>query len=143
MDEQKLQVSTTTDGKPARPGFETAGAPAPIDTRTGQHESYWILSEEERAKGFTRPYRNKYLHLKCGTVTSMGQALSETYARDPKYYGATFCCACSKHFPLRAYLSGPDAIPQVVDGWQFEWMDGEPVGSTAEEAAEYKKARAT
>jgi hypothetical protein len=22
----------------------------------------------------------------------MGRALSETYARDPKFYGATFCC---------------------------------------------------
>jgi len=36
----------------------------------------------------------------CGTVTTMGRELSETYARDPKFYGATFCCHCGKHFPV-------------------------------------------
>ena len=33
----------------------------------------------------------------CGTVTRMGQALAETYARDPGFYGATYCCGCSMH----------------------------------------------
>lgn len=50
----------------------------------------------------------------CGTVTTMGQALSETYARDPKFYGATFCVGCNRHLP--------------VD--EFIWTaDGETVGS--------------
>ncbi len=110
MDPEKLKVSTTTDGKPPRPGYEAGGAPAPIDPKTGQHESYWVLTEEERAKGFVRPVRNKYVHLTCGVVTRMGQALSETYARDPKYYGATFCVHCQKHFPV-----GPDG--------EFVWDD--------------------
>jgi hypothetical protein len=26
--------------------------------------------------------------------------LCETYARDPKFYGATFCVACCGHFPV-------------------------------------------
>ena len=33
----------------------------------------------------------------CGTLTTMGQALAETYARDPGFYGATYCCGCSMH----------------------------------------------
>lgn len=135
MTPDKLQLSTTTDGKPPRPGHEHSGAPAPIDPRTGQHEAYWVLSEEERAKGFVRPVRRSYLHLACGTVTTMGRALCETYARDPHYYGATFCCGCQRHFPLRDFRT--DALKQT-DGWAFEWQpDGDPVGSTAEEAAAY------
>jgi hypothetical protein len=62
-----------------------------------QAEVYLVLSEEERAKGFVRPVRYSYLHLVCGSVTTMGQALSETYARDPGFYGATYCCTCRQH----------------------------------------------
>jgi hypothetical protein len=29
----------------------------------GQHAIYLVLSEEERSKGFIRPYRDKYLHV--------------------------------------------------------------------------------
>ena len=81
---------------------------------TGMHKSYIVLCEEERAKGFVRPYRDRYKHLTCGGVTAMGRALSETYARDPKFYGATFCVNCNAHHP--------------VD--QFVWTaDGQQVGS--------------
>lgn len=38
----------------------------------------------------------------CGTVTTMGRALSETYARNPHFYGATYCCGCMKHFAVGA-----------------------------------------
>jgi len=67
----------------------------------GQQKTYLVLSEEERAKGFVRPVRTSYIHLKCGTVTKMGQALSETYARNPAFYSGTFCVHCGKHFPLK------------------------------------------
>lgn len=36
----------------------------------------------------------------CGTLTTMGQALAETYAREPDFYGATYCCGCSMHRPV-------------------------------------------
>lgn len=36
----------------------------------------------------------------CGTVTTMGSALAETYAREPSFYGATFCCYCRTHLPV-------------------------------------------
>ena len=50
----------------------------------------------------------------CRGVTRMGRALSETYARDPKFYGATFCVNCNKHLPVA----------------EFVWTaDGQQVGS--------------
>lgn len=62
MDADKLAISTTTDGKPPREGHETDGAPAPMKSN-GQYEAYWILTPEERAKGFIRPVRNSYKHV--------------------------------------------------------------------------------
>ena len=67
---------------------------------SGMHKKYLVLSEEERAKGFIRPVRQNYIHEKCGVLTHMGLALSETYARDPKFYGATFCVGCMAHYPV-------------------------------------------
>lgn len=134
---------------------------------TGQHKDYVILCEEERAKGFVRPYRDSYIHVGrsvcantvgrkpklggnrnvcglpfghegkcdgpfftlsqpehaalllshrkggCGTLTKMSQPIAETYARDPSFYGATYCCACMKHLPVN----------------EFEWKDGQTLGS--------------
>lgn len=139
----------------------------------GQHKDYIVLCPDERAKGFVRPFRDKYQHVGrqikgepreltleerqshtddsyvafvpnpdfesgktaitgtlvtqkeldrrngdryggCGVVTTMGRDLSETYARDPKFYGATFCCGCNRHLPVG----------------EFIWTkDGETVGS--------------
>mgnify|MGYP006935484387 CR=1 FL=1 len=138
----------------------------------GQNECYLVLSEEERQKGFVRPFRNKYTHVGrkieldggtiellseeeakrfgthikythflrypesksplvgkaltqeevdnigkyiggCGAETRMGDALSETYARDPKFYGATYCVGCKTHLPVN----------------EFIWSDGEILGS--------------
>lgn len=69
-----------------------------------QAAAYLILSEEERAKGFVRPVRRSYVHAKelggCGAVTTMSQAIAETYARDPGFYGATYCVSCRRHLPV-------------------------------------------
>ena len=64
---------------------------------TPQADAYLVLSEEERAHGFVRPVRTKYLHERCGTVTTMSRAIAETYARDPQFYGATYCAHCRMH----------------------------------------------
>lgn len=40
----------------------------------------------------------------CNGVTSMGQDLSETYARDPKFYGSTYCCGCHMHRPVAEFV---------------------------------------
>lgn len=89
-----------------------------IDPETGMQNKYVVLSEEERAKGFVRPVRYNYIHQTCGTVTAMGQALAETYARDPHYYGGTYCAGCKAHFPV-----GPFG--------EFVWAagDGSKVGT--------------
>jgi len=71
---------------------------------TGQHDGYIVLCPDERAKGFVRPYRDSYRHLTCGTVTTMGRALSETYARDPSFYSHTFCVCCNRHLPVGEFV---------------------------------------
>lgn len=88
-----------------------------VDTEPkGQAEVYLILSDEERAKGFVRPVRRSYIHNVCGTSTRMSQPLAETYARDPKFYGATFCAHCNMHRP-------------VGEHGEFVWEDGTKVGT--------------
>jgi hypothetical protein len=82
----------------------------------GQQKGYVILCDGERRRGFVRPVRSSYIHEKCGTLTTMGRALSETYARDPGFYSGTFCCGCRAHFPVGA------------DG-EFHWEDGTKVGT--------------
>lgn len=147
-------MSLTTD--PNHPDLKRGG----IDTEpVPQAKVYLVLSEEERAKGFVRPYRDSYRHVGslpkgglreltpeehqrynverndryvkfepnpdypektsivgrfwtqaqldnrgCGTVTTMGRALSETYAASPYFYGATYCCGCSKHLPVGEFV---------------------------------------
>ena len=69
----------------------------------GMQETYLVLSEEERAKGFVRPVRQTYQHIACVGNTTMGLNLAETYARDPKFYGGTFCVQCHNHFPVTEF----------------------------------------
>jgi len=151
----EADTRASTDG--VTPGYEHAAAPGPL-TPNGQHASYWILSDAERAKGFVRPVRESYKHVGtagprfptrpldaaekarlaghayvvyeeypeevrgeswatgrywtqaqldavgkgCGGVTSMGRAIAETYARDPRFYGSTFCVGCGTHLPVGA-----------------------------------------
>jgi hypothetical protein len=90
---------TLTDGTQIYPGHRAIIKEGP---RTGQQEGYVVLAEEERAKGFVRPVRQSYKHLKCGTVTTMGRTLAETYARNPSFYSGTFCCGCGTHFSVGA-----------------------------------------
>ena len=74
----------------------------------GQNAAYLVLSDAERAKGFVRPVRYEYRHGKCGVETVMGLALSETYARDPYFYGSTFCCGCGTHLPVTEFIWSDD-----------------------------------
>jgi hypothetical protein len=53
----------------------------------------------------------------CGVVTRMPEACAETYARQPSFYGSTFCCGCHGYLPVGA------------DG-EFVWLDdGTRVGT--------------
>lgn len=108
----------------------TDGSPVPadrshteIDAATGMQKGYIVLSPEERAKGFVKPVRHSYIHNTCGTKTTMGAGLAETYARNPHFYSGTFCCRCRAHFDLI----------------QFEWSDGEPMEPSLQDAWAEKK----
>jgi hypothetical protein len=83
-----------TDPRDPRLGHGVDSAPVP------QHPVYLVLSPAEIAEGFVRPVRLSYRHLTCGTVTTMSRRLAETYARDPGFYGATYCVACQMHRPV-------------------------------------------
>jgi len=150
----------TLTSDPNHPGINKPLAP------NDQNQAYLVLSEEERAKGFVRPVRDRYVHvgrevcgkthnhyerdrsgrlwvctgskghegpcytwkavtdpvarvaeatnlLGCGTTTTMPDAIAETYARDPNFYGTTWCCECKAHMPVS----------------EFRWFDGSILGS--------------
>jgi len=105
--------AVTLSGRPPEKPDEP-GAPAPIEPETGMHKDYWVLSKEELAKGFVRPVRTSYKHSGCGHITTMARTIAETYARNPKFYGMTFCVNCKEHLPVE----------------EFYWtVDGKLVGS--------------
>lgn len=89
--------TTLTDGSPVpRDGSHLTPKPS------GQQSDYVVLSQEERARGLIEPVRDAYVHVRCGTLTTMGRALAETYAAQPSFYSGTFCCGCGAHFPVGA-----------------------------------------
>jgi hypothetical protein len=63
-------------------------------------EMYPEGSPERARKATGRFWTQAELNSGCGAVTTMGQALAETYARDPSFYGGTFCCRCGTHLPV-------------------------------------------
>lgn len=70
------------------------------ETRAPMADAYLVLSDEEIAQGFERPFRDAYKHLKCGAVTTMNYSIAATYARQPHFYGSTYCCQCQMHRPV-------------------------------------------
>lgn len=158
----------TTDGKPPINPLD-ASVPTNEKRADGQFKAHWVLCAEERAKGFVRPVREKYVHVGipgpqfptreltaeeqerfggngyisfepypegykgsstgrfwtqaeldkidkgCGVETRMPYACAETYAREPGYYGSTFCCGCHKYLPVgaRGEFVWPDTNERV------------------------------
>ena len=92
---------TLTDGQPVTEDHREIISGG---VRDGQQKGYVVLSVAERSKGFVRPYRENYLHKPCGTTTTMGRSIAETYARDPEFYSGTFCVNCKAHFPLDQFV---------------------------------------
>lgn len=99
-------MSHVTDPRDPRLGHGSDTEPVP------QNDAYLVLSEDERARGFIRPVRRSYVHTACGAVTTMSQAIAETYARDPHFYGATYCTGCGMHRPVAEFVW--DGTDQVV-----------------------------
>lgn len=86
----------------------------------GMQETYLVLPEDQRDEAhLIRPVRDTYKHLVCGATTTMNHAIAQTYASRPNYYRGTYCASCRDHYPV-----GP-----IENGGQFEWLDGEAVGT--------------
>lgn len=118
----------TTDD-PNDPRLSRGDDDQPVD----QAAAYLVLSDRERAAGFVRPVRTTYVHVgidgheidpnnparhgrtgdACGAATTMSQRIAETYARQPDFYGSTYCVGCRMHRPVA----------------EFRWDDGSVVGS--------------
>lgn len=81
------------------------------DEPVPQQAVYLALPAEEIAKGYVKPYRDTYRHTACGSTTTMPAATAQTYARDPWFYGGTYCVRCGMHRDLD----------------EFTWLDGEPM----------------
>lgn len=103
-----MTVCTTN---PNHPGLGHGSDETPVE----QNKAYLVLSPEELAKGFVRPLRDVYRHTVCGTDTRMSYELAATYARNPGFYGLTYCVQCRKHRPVGA-------------AGEFVWLDGTKVG---------------
>lgn len=138
----------TTD--PTHPDLGRGSDKTPVP----QNKAYLVLSEEERHRGYVRPYRDTYRHVGlkprgelrdltaeeqerykewnyikfepypesespvvgrfwtqedldnhgCRTTTTMAREISETYARNPKFYGSTYCCHCQMHRPVGEFV---------------------------------------
>lgn len=94
-----------------------SGKPEATDPSYREHKENgqqrdFVLTAEERGKGYVRPVRRSYVHQVCGTLTTMSQAIAQTYARDPHFYSGTFCVGCQAHFAV-----GEDG--------KFVWADDE------------------
>lgn len=96
-------MSVTTD--PNHPGLKRGNDETPVP----QQAVYLVLSDAELAKGYVKPLRDTYRHTACGHETRMPAKTAETYARDPWFYGGTYCVHCAMHRDLS----------------EFEWLDGE------------------
>lgn len=80
------------------PGFKLGG-PRSICTMKPDHEGECIITKTVTQPEHARAMSDHTLG-GCNTVTTMAQALAETYARDPNFYSGTFCAHCKEHFPV-------------------------------------------
>lgn len=114
--------------RPVRYTYIHVGAPGPKyplrDLTEGEHERYdrydYIKFEaypEDPDSSVLGSYwtqkRLDSVGKGCGVATTMNATLAETSARDPKFYGATYCIGCLMHLQVN----------------EFVWEDGSRVGS--------------
>lgn len=121
INERGLQEAYLIDGRdddefvrPIRTAYKHIGSPGPEyplrDLTEEEHERYdqygYVKFEPYPQDGknvlgqyWTQDRLDK-IGKGCGVVTTMHQKLAETYAREPKFYGATYCAGCRTHLPV-------------------------------------------
>lgn len=107
-------MSLTTDRN--NPNLEYGVDNEPIE----QNAVYLVLSNEEISKGYVKPYRDTYKHLTCRTITKMNEIISANFARDPWFYGATYCYNCRMYRPLNEFVWVPDGESMNPAQWSDE-----------------------
>lgn len=103
--------------RPVRLSYRHVGIPGPrwpLRDLTGEEQecyagSGYVKFEEyppddrpSLGRFWTQPQLDSVGH-GCGEVTTMALAIAETYARQPAFYGATYCCTCRRHLPVGAH----------------------------------------
>lgn len=102
--------------RPVRRSYRHVGVPRPSNLRDLTEDERQQYSQFGYAKFEAYPESRSPLTGKfwtqaeldkigqgCGTTTTMSQEIAETYARDPHFYGGTFCCHCRKHLRVGEY----------------------------------------
>lgn len=86
-----------------RPTFETRPLTAEETERfSNAYVAFEPYPEGHKGSAKGRFWTQAQLDSGCGQVTTMGRSIAETYAREPTFYGGTFCTTCGDHFPVGA-----------------------------------------
>jgi hypothetical protein len=99
--------------RPVRRSYLHVGRPGPLlplrDLTDDEHERYdefhYVKFEQylESTTGVGRFWTQEQLDKVgdgCGARTTMSWDIAETYARNPGFYGATYCVRCGRHLPV-------------------------------------------
>jgi hypothetical protein len=103
--------------RPVRRTYLHIGAPGPknplrdlTDDERERYKEFGYVKFEEYPAGdgvlgrFWKQRNLDNIDKGCGATTSMGQALAETYAREPSFYSSTYCCKCQMHRPVDEFV---------------------------------------
>lgn len=114
--------------RPVRTSYQHVGSKGPshplrdlTEDEKARYSKYGYVKFEDSPNGavlgryWTQPDLDA-INRGCGTVTTMGISIAETYAKEPNFYSGTFCVGCKTHRPV-----GEDG--------EFIWLDGTRVGT--------------
>lgn len=90
-----------------------SGPKHPLRDLTDEEKALWkdeyakfeIYPEGSRAVGkFWTQAQLDSIANGCGEITIMAPEIAETYARNPHFYGATYCMRCQMHLPVDEFV---------------------------------------
>jgi hypothetical protein len=107
--------------RPLRDSYKHVGTRPKYPTREltpEEHERYNVAlgcdyAAYEPYPESERPVTGRYwtarqLRSGCGVITTMAREIAATYARNPKFYGSTYCVGCAVHLPVEEFAWEPD-----------------------------------